>query len=54
MQSLLCCRVYDYRKKSYPTFTQWSKGIGKVVICKALHKGNVTTLTGIAYERYGI
>lgn len=41
MQYLSCCRVYDYPKKSDPTFTQWSKGIGKVVICKALHKGNV-------------
>ena len=29
------------RKKSYPTFTQWSKGMGKAVIYKALHEGNV-------------
>ena len=29
------------RNKSEPTCTQWFKGIGKVVICKALHKGNV-------------
>ena len=29
------------RKKSEITFTRWSKGIGKVVIYKALHEGGV-------------
>ena len=34
-------RFYGFRNKSEPTFTRWSKGIGKVVIYKALHEGDV-------------
>ena len=42
--AITLCTIHGfkiYRNKSEPTFTRWSKGIGKVVICKALHKGDV-------------
>ena len=36
------------RNKSEPTFTRWSKEIGKVVIYKARHEGNVNFKVRIA------
>ena len=44
---------YDFRKKSDPTFTQWSgnRKYGKVVIYNALHKGNVNLNVRIADPR---
>ena len=49
------------RNKSEPTFTQWSKGIGKAVIYNALHKGDVNyrltevkhiTVSLVAFSRF--
>ena len=42
--AITLCTVHGFmifRNKSEPTFMRWSKGIGKVVIYKALHKGDV-------------